>query len=97
MTLLYERRFSCYSIQGRAGRCKEKLLNCPNKRLIETFKYDLAKDYDITRLKDTFYNYINPIFQNEQKFDLIKDYLQLIRTIKNTLKFICSYLKWGKN
>lgn len=54
-------------------------LNCPDKRLRETFTCELARENGITRLEATIYNYVNKIFQDRKEFDPLRDCLSLIK------------------
>ncbi|MBS0032581.1 MAG: hypothetical protein KFE23_00475 [Candidatus Baumannia cicadellinicola] len=61
-------------------------VNCPDKRLKETFSSELAKNNGITRLEATIYNYVDENFQNDREFDPLDDCISLLKQSRKYLK-----------
>lgn len=89
------------------GVCKQlgnhivNFVNCPDKRLKETFEGELAQENCITRLEATIYNYTNEYYTVEITYDPIKHCMDILEKNKMYfLKFLFilyQFLECGKN
>ncbi|KAE9521970.1 hypothetical protein AGLY_017629, partial [Aphis glycines] len=70
-------------------------INCPDKRLKETFGSELARKNGITRLETTIYNYANNDFDiNEKMWKKLTDTLENSCCIVDTTSKRLNYVYW---